>query len=450
MDAHYDLLVIGGGSGGLAAAKRAAAYGARVALVSREAALGGTCVNVGCVPKKVMWNAAQIGDALEDASGYGFQMAGVSFDWATLKARRAEYVGRLNGVHSRNLDEAGVTVVPGEARFTGPRAVAVGDQNLTADHVVVATGGRPWVPDIKGADLGITSDGFFELEELPSRVAVVGAGYIAVEVAGLLNNLGAEVTMLLRGQHLLGGFDPLVRETLMDEMGAAGVNFLTCINLERLERDGEGVTLVSGDDHRTGPFDQVLWATGRTPATEPLEPDAAGLQLAEDGSIPVDAAQATNVPGIHAVGDVTGRAPLTPVAIKAGRTLADRLFGGQAEACMDYTGIPSVVFSHPPIATVGLTEEEAEEQYGQGGYGCHTTTFRDMYYALLERKVATAMKVITVGPRKRVVGIHVIGRGADEMIQGFAVAMKAGATLEDLHNTVAIHPTASEELVLID
>jgi glutathione reductase (NADPH) len=280
-------------------------------------------------------------------------------------------------------------------------------------------------------------------------VAVVGAGYIAVEIAGVLNSLGSEVTMLLRRQHLLGRFDPLLRETLMDEMGAAGVNFLTCIHLERLEEAEGGVVMVSADGHRTGPFDQVLWAVGREPVTGELDPAAAGVRVAEDGTVPVDDAQATNVPGIHAVGDVTGRAPLTPVAIKAGRALADRLFGGQPEAGMDYADIPTVVFSHPPIGTVGLTEEEAEERYGQGGYGCHTTTFRDMYYAPLERKVATGMKVITVGPKRRLAGIHVIGRGADEMIQGFAVALKAGATLEDLHRTVAIHPTASEELVLI-
>jgi glutathione reductase (NADPH) len=448
MAEHFDFLVIGGGSGGLAAAKRAASHGARTAVAEAQA-LGGTCVNVGCVPKKVMWNAAGLKEAFRDAPGYGFEAAAPALDWQRLTADRAAYIERLNGIHQRNLDVADVAWLQGHGELTGAGEVTVAGEAYRADRILVATGGRPRWPAIPGAELGITSDGFFELDYQPRRVAVVGAGYIAVELAGLLNSLGSEVTMLLRREHLLGGFDPILRETLMDEMSAAGVNFLTCIHMAAVEETTEGKVLVSQDGQRTGPFDEVVWAIGRDANTDGLGLAAAGVETARDGTVPVDEWQDTNVAGVHALGDVTGRAPLTPVAIAAGRKLADRLFGGQPEARMDYADIPSVVFSHPPIGTVGLTEEEAEAQYGQGGYRCHTTTFKDMYYALLEHKVATAMKVIAVGPREKLVGIHIIGRGADEMIQGFAALVKAGGTMDDLRRTVAIHPTASEEMVLI-
>ena len=448
MAEHYDFLVLGGGSGGLAAAKRASSHGVRTALVD-PGPLGGTCVNVGCVPKKVMWNASALAEAMEDAPAYGFDVSEPGFDWGRLRTARDAYVERLNGIHRRNLDVAEVSHIQGQARFVDARTVEVDGARYSADHILIATGGRPRLPDIPGADLGITSDGFFELAEKPRRAAVVGAGYIAVELAGVLNGLGSEVTMLLRREHLLGRFDSLLRETLMDEMSAAGVDFLTCIHLAGVEQTQEGLELISQDGRRTGPFDSLIWAIGRDANTDGLGLEEAGVGMAEDGTVPVDEYQATDVPGVYAVGDVTGRAPLTPVAIAAGRKLADRLFGGHPEARMDYEDIPSVVFSHPPLGTVGLSEEEAEERYGQGGYRAYATTFKDMYYAPLERKVASAMKVITVGPRDKLAGIHVIGRGADEMIQGFAVALKAGGTLDDLRRTVAIHPTASEELVLL-
>ncbi|MFA9460532.1 glutathione-disulfide reductase [Thiohalorhabdus methylotrophus] len=448
MAQHYDFLVLGGGSGGLAAAKQASAHGARTALVEPNP-LGGTCVNVGCVPKKVMWNAAEIAESLEDAPGYGFGVEGTSFDWGSLRAARAAYVERLNGIHRRNLEVAEVEHIQGKGRFLEPGKVAVNGDTVTADHILIATGGRPRIPDIPGAEHGITSDGFFELTEQPGRVAIIGSGYIAVELAGVLNALGTEVTMLLRREHLLGSFDSLVRESLMDAMSTAGVNFLTGVHMDSVERTAGGYLLSSQDGQQSGAFDQVIWAVGREASTADLGLETVGVETGPEGIVPVDALQNTNVSGIYAVGDVTGRTPLTPVAIAAGRRLADRLFGGRPEARMDYEDVPSVVFSHPPIGTVGLTEEEVEERYGQGGYQCHTTTFKDMYYAPLERKVPSAMKVLTVGPHEKLVGIHVIGRGADEMIQGFAVALKAGGTLQDLRNTVPIHPTASEELVLI-
>lgn len=448
MARNYDLLVIGGGSGGLAAAKRASAHGARTALVEPHP-LGGTCVNVGCIPKKVMWNAAGIAETLEEAPGYGFEVGETRFDWKRFVEARGAYIARLNEVHRKNLEGAEVELIPGWARFLDPEAVAVDGQRLTADHFLVATGGQPRIPDTPGAELAITSDGFFELTEQPGRVAVIGGGYIAVELAGVLNSLGSEVTMVLRRDRVLAGFDPLMGETLMEEMGAAGMAFRTRTEAQGITRNGQGKYLTMPGGEELGPFDEVLCAIGRIPNVEGLGLERAGVELGGAGEILVDDYQNTNVPGIYALGDVTGGAELTPVAIGAGRALADRVFGGQPEAHLDYSDIPSVVFSHPPIGTVGLPEEEAAAQYGTGGYHVYTTTFTDIYYALLERKVKTAMKVLTTGSEERLVGIHVAGRSADEMIQGFAALLKAGGTLDDLHRTVAIHPTAAEELVLI-
>lgn len=448
MARNYDLLVIGGGSGGLAAAKRASAHGARTALVEPHP-LGGTCVNVGCIPKKVMWNAAGVAETLEEAPGYGFEVGETRLDWKRLVEARANYIDRLNEIHRTNLDGAEVDLIPGWARFLDGETVAVDDQRFTADHFLIATGGYPRVPDMPGAELGITSDDFFELTEQPRRVAVVGGGYIAVELAGVLKSLGSEVTMVLRRDQVLSGFDPLMRETLTEEMAAAGVGFRTGIEAREVAQQGQGKYLNFPGGEELGPFDEVLWAIGRTPNVAGLALERTGVELGQASEVAVDDYQNTNVPGIYALGDVTGRVELTPVAIGAGRALADRVFGGQPEAHLDYNDIPSVVFSHPPIGSVGLAEDEAAAQYGTDGYRVYTTTFTDIYYALLERKVKTAMKVLTAGPEERLVGIHVIGRSADEMIQGFATLLKAGGTLDDLHRTVAIHPTAAEELVLI-
>jgi glutathione reductase (NADPH) len=444
-----DYLVIGGGSGGLASARRAAAHGAKVALVEGRP-LGGTCVNVGCVPKKVMFNAASIAEALHDARDYGFDVDVRGFDWAGVKRARDAYVARLNGIYARNLGVDGVEHVKGFARFVGSRVVDVGGRRLQGERVLVATGGRPRVPGIPGAELGLTSDGFFALEGRPERVAVVGAGYIAVEIAGIFRALGSEVTILLRREQLLRTFDAMLRETLMEEMSAAGVDILSCVDLERVERDEAGaIRLIGGGGHRRyGEFDGLIWAVGREPNTAGLGLEDAGVGLDGEGNVVVDEWQATSAERVYAVGDVTGKWQLTPVAIAAGRKLADRLFGGKADAKLDYVDIPTVVFSHPPIGAVGLTEEQAREQFGQS-VKVYSTRFTNMYHALTTRKTATAMKVVTVGPHEKVVGIHVIGLGADEMIQGFAVALRMGATKADLDRTVAIHPTAAEELVTL-
>ncbi|KPK52968.1 MAG: glutathione reductase [Thiotrichales bacterium SG8_50] len=449
MSRHYDFLAIGAGSGGIAATNRAASYGAKCARIEK-ARIGGTCVNVGCVPKKVMWNTAAIAEALHDAPDYGFAIEQKKFQWPVIKKARDAYIERLNGIYARVGETNGVDYIEGEARFNGKNSVEVNGETITADHILIAVGGYPVSPDIPGAELGITSDGFFELEHQPQRVAVIGAGYIAVEFAGLMNALGSDVTMLLRGETFLRQFDPSLRETLMEEMQKDGVNIMTCIHLERLERADDGsVTLVSANGETVGGFDNVIWAVGRAPASEALALDSAEVAVDDQGYVVVDEFQNTNVDGIYAVGDVTGRAQLTPVAIAAGRKLADRLFDGQSNAKLDYNNIASVVFSHPPIGTVGMTEDEAQDQYGPGAVKVYQSRFTNMYYSVTERKSPTVVKLVTVGASEKVVGCHVIGLAADEMIQGFAVAVKMGATKQDFDNTVAIHPTSAEELVTL-
>ncbi|HCX88181.1 MAG TPA: glutathione-disulfide reductase [Gammaproteobacteria bacterium] len=449
MHKHYDFLVIGGGSGGIAGARRAAQYGARVALVE-AGRLGGTCVNVGCVPKKIMWNAAHFADALAISEDYGFTLPAAEFNWGSFKTARDAYVERLNGTYLRNLDSSQVEIFRGWATFESPREVRVGDTLLSADHILIATGGRPMVPDIPGADLAITSDGFFELSEQPRRPLIIGAGYIATELAGVLHSLGSEVTILLRKDILLRGFDATLRRTVMDEMCSAGISILTGIHMESIEREANGHLAVRPQDGDTiGGFDCVLFAIGRDPATDAMGIAATGLETDSAGFIPTDEWQNTTQPGIYAVGDVTGRQALTPVAIAAARRLSDRLFGGQAQARLEYENIPTVVFSHPPIGTVGLTEEAAKERYGDDGVKVYQNRFTDMYYAVTPQRVPTVVKLVVTGPDEKIVGCHVVGRAADEMIQGFAVAVTMGATKADFDNTVAIHPTAAEELVTL-
>ena len=443
----YDLVVIGGGSGGLACAQRAAEYGAKVALVE-SARLGGTCVNVGCVPKKVMWNAAQIAHAAHDARHYGFDLSLGGHDWAALRAARDAYVLRLNGIYERNLANKKVELVRGHGAFVGPNEVRVGERLLEAPQVVVATGGRPSLPPIPGAELGITSDGFFGLDARPQRIAIVGSGYIAVEIAGVFAALGSEVTMVLRRDRLLRSFEAMLGDGLRQVMQDDGVRFLDHAAPAALERDADGtLRLLLQDGRIAGPFDTVLWAIGREPIVEGIGLDRAGVRLDGSGFIAVDRLQQTNIGGIHAIGDVTGQALLTPVAIAAGRRLADRVFGGMADRHLDYSDIPTVVFSHPPIGTVGLSEAAAIERHGAAQVKVYNSSFVPMYHALTPRKPRAAMKLVTVGPEQRIVGCHVIGAGADEMLQGFAVAVKMGATKRDFDDTVAIHPTSAEEFV---
>jgi glutathione reductase (NADPH) len=443
----YDLVVIGGGSGGLACAQRAAEYGARV-LIAESHRLGGTCVNVGCVPKKVMWNAAQIAQAAHDAAGYGFDLALNGHDWAALKRARDAYVLRLNGIYERNLEKRGVAWVHGRATLTGPHEVRIGERTLSAAQIVVATGGVPTVPTIPGAGLGITSDGFFELAQRPQRVALVGSGYIAVELGGIFAALGSEVTIVIRHERVLRHFDTMLSDGLMRILREEGVTVAEHAVPRALTRDGDGaLSLETADGRSLGPFDALVWAIGREPATGGLGLEQAGVALDERGHVRVDRYQTSSAPHVHAIGDVAGHVPLTPVAIAAGRRLADRLFGGMTDRHLDYRNVPTVVFSHPPIGTVGLTEAEARAEHGDAAVKVYTSGFVPMYHALTARRPRAEMKLVTVGPEQRIVGAHVIGAGADEMLQGFAVAVKMGATKRDFDDTVAIHPTSAEEFV---
>jgi glutathione reductase (NADPH) len=445
MTERYDLLVIGGGSGGLAHAQRAAEYGAKAAVVE-YGPLGGTCVNVGCVPKKVMWYAAQHAHGFHHAADYGFDIAVKGHDWAGLKERRDAYIERLNGIYERNLDKRGVTYLHGRARFIDANTLDIDGREVQADRIVIATGGRPMVPDIPGAELGITSDDFFELEERPQRVLIAGSGYIAVELAGVFNALGSNVQLVVRKDSVLRDFEPMLAERLMDCMDRDDIDLVTRVVPKSVEQTDEGIVLHAEDGRSFGPVDALVWAIGRSPNTESLDAARAGVEQDEWGFVPTDKFQQTNVESVYAIGDVTGRDALTPVAIAAGRRLADRLYGGMEGRHLEYELIPTVIFSHPTIGTVGLTENEAREKFGDD-VKVYTSDFIGMYYALGTNKRRSAMKLITVGKDEKVVGCHVIGEGADEMLQGFAVAIRMGATKKDFDDSVAIHPTSAEELV---
>ncbi|MDH5185056.1 MAG: glutathione-disulfide reductase [Gammaproteobacteria bacterium] len=446
MSKHYDLIAIGAGSGGLSVAERAASYGMKTAVVEMSK-LGGTCVNIGCVPKKVMWFGANVAHTLHDAAGYGFDVEVKSFDWGKLVAAREAYIKGINDWYVTYLEDSKVDLIRGEAGFVDAHTLEVDGERFTADHIVIAPGGVPVVPDISGAELGITSDGFFALTEQPKEVAVVGAGYIAVELAGVLQALGCNVSLLLRGQRLLKEFDPMLSEVLMDEMLAQGINVMPNIQLESLSKADDGsLTLKCGSGiTRTG-LDTVIWATGRRPYTDNLNLAAAGVEVNDRGFIPADKFQQTNVGAVYALGDVTGNIALTPVAIAAGRRLADRLFNHMPERHLDYENVATVVFSHPPIGTVGLGEDEARVIHGDA-VKVYSTRFTAMYNAFTENKPKTAMKLVCVGAEEKVVGVHIIGAAADEMLQGFAVAVKMGATKAQFDDTVAIHPSSAEELV---
>ncbi|MHB1676934.1 MAG: glutathione-disulfide reductase [Sulfuriferula sp.] len=445
MTKHYELLAIGAGSGGIATVNRAARYGTKCAVIE-GGRLGGTCVNVGCVPKKIMWNTASVSHALEKAAEYGISMAQHEFHWPVLKQARDAYIQRLNERYGVGLADNKVELIRGYAHFIDSHTIEVNGEQITADHIVIATGGRPVVPQIPGAELGITSDGFFELETQPRRVAVVGAGYIAVELAGVLSMLGSEVSLLLRREHFLDSFDVMLRETLMEEMVKMGIDILTHRNVAEVRREEGSLTLIFEQGGQLAGIDSVIWAVGREPNTQALNLGAASIVTDTRGYIPTDELQNTNVANIYAIGDITPRPALTPVAIAAGRRLADRLFGGMSERHLDYSNIPTVVFSHPPIGTVGLTEGQAREIHGDA-IKVYQTRFTPMVEAFSPHPAKTAMKLITVGEHEKIVGLHVIGDGADEMLQGFAVAIKMGATKQDFDDTVAIHPTSAEEFV---
>ena len=441
----YDLIVVGGGSGGLAAAQRAAEYGAQVALLESDR-LGGTCVNRGCVPKKIMWHAAELARELGHGGDYGFDLAVNGHDFRELVSRREGYIRRLNGIYAKNLKRRGVDSLGGHAAFCAPRVLTVDGEEYSAERILIATGGAPVVPGIPGAEHGITSDGFFELERRPARAAVVGAGYIAVELAGILRGLGTDVTLHLRRDSVLRRFDEILQQACMEGLADSGVKIATGFVPTAVEKDSQGLRLAAASGERSGPFDVLVWAVGRLPRSADLNLALAGVECDARGAIEVDEWQETTAPGVFALGDVTGHHELTPVAIAAGRRWADRQFGGMPERRMDYRNIPTVVFAHPPLGAVGLTEDEAREAYGDE-VRCYRADFVPLFYGISERKPRARMKLVTAGAEERVVGCHLAGPGADEILQGFAVAIRMGARKADLDDTVAIHPTAAEELV---
>lgn len=442
----YDLIAIGGGSGGIALSNRAASYGARCLIIEKDDRMGGTCVNRGCVPKKAMWYAADMAHALRDAPAYGYDVKQARFDWATFVSKRENYIGNINKYYVSSFEKNGVDTAYGHARLVDKNTVSVNGKQYTAERIALAPGGTPTVPDIPGKELAITSDGFFELTSLPEKVLVLGAGYIAVELAGMLQALGTDVTLAVRTKQFLRGFEPMLFENLSDAMQADGVTLSTEFTAAKIEKqDGKLTAHAESGDTLTG-FDQIIFAIGRTPSTSELGLAEAGVEVNDRGYVPVDKFQETNVPGIFAVGDVTGAAELTPVAIAAGRRMADRLYNGQTDRHLKYENIATVVFSHPPIGTIGLTEAQAREQFGDD-VKTYEAGFNPMYMAFTDHKVRTAMKLVVVGSEERVVGCHMIGLAVDEMLQGFAVAISMGATKKDFDDTVAIHPTSSEELV---
>lgn len=442
---RFDLLVIGGGSGGLAHAQGAAEYGANVAVIE-NGPLGGTCVNVGCVPKKVMWYAANHAHSARLAADYGFDLTINGHDWGGLKERRDCYVRKLNDIYSQNLEKRNVSLFRAKGAFVDRNTVRIGSDDYQADNIVIATGGYPIVPGISGAELGMTSDGFFDLTERPGRVAVVGSGYVAVELSGVLNALGSDTTVLVRFDGVLRSFDQMLRNEQHKSMQRDGIRLETGVVPRALRRSEDGLALVAEDGGEFGSYDSVLWAIGRAPNSEGLQLDAAGVETDEYGYIPVDDYQATNIGNIFALGDVTGRQALTPVAIAAGRRLADRLYGGMSDRHLEYSCIPTVIFAHPPIGTVGLTEAQARKEY-KDDVKVYESRFTPLLFAVGEHKRQSAMKVVTTGRDETIVGCHVIGDGADEMMQGFAVAIRMGATKKEFDDTVAIHPTSAEEFV---
>ena len=444
---HYDIIAIGGGSGGLAVAEKAAAFGKKVAVIESHR-MGGTCVNNGCVPKKIMWYAANLAHAVDDASDFGIPARRGKTDWQKLVAARENYISNINQYWNSYVDDSGINRISGRARFISHNTVDVNDQSYTADHIVIATGGRPIVPQVPGAELGITSDGFFALEQQPKKAAVIGGGYIGVELSGVLQALGSEVTIIALEDRILELFEPMISDVLSGEMHAQGINVHTGFQVTALSQQDAGITLTSKDNSTLHGFDTVIWAVGRAPDSRQLQLENTGVTMLANGVIPVDDYQNTNVDGIYAIGDVTGKTALTPVAIAAGRKLAERLFAGKSDSRVDYSNIPSVVFAHPPIATVGLTEAKAREQYANE-VTVYQTDFTPMRHAMSAHGATTAMKLVCAGSDEKVVGIHIIGDNSDEMLQGFAVAVKMGATRADFESTMAIHPTSAEELVTL-
>ncbi len=445
----YDLFVIGAGSGGVRASRIASQRGARVA-VAEDRYLGGTCVNVGCVPKKLFVYGSHFSEEFESAAGFGWSLKGAEFDWPTLRDRKSREIERLNGVYRNILTDAGVEIIQGHAQITGPHAVRVGEVDYTAERILIATGGWPRIPEFPGSEYVISSNEAFYLETFPRRVLVVGGGYIAVEFSGIFNGLGAETHQFYRGPLFLRGFDEDVRQFIAGEMRQKGVELSFDTQVKKIEKLASGELRVcvqkgglDAEDYLV--VDTVMYATGRRAKTEGLGLENTKVRLRENGSVIIHDNFQTDEPSIYALGDVIGRVELTPVALAEGMALANYLYGGRGRAEIDYDNIATAVFSQPNIATVGLTEEQARDRYPE--VDVYKSTFRHLKHTLSGQQEKTFMKLIVDKSTDKVVGCHMVGSDAGEIIQGIGIAIKAGATKADFDNTIGIHPTAAEEFV---
>ncbi|KAG7851215.1 hypothetical protein KL941_000884 [Ogataea angusta] len=460
MRSHYQYLVIGGGSGGVASARRAAKHGASTLLIESKQ-MGGTCVNVGCVPKKVMWYASDMAAKIRLAKDYGFEGVDASladsFNWAGFKAKRDAYIKRLNGIYERNLTKEGVDYLFGFARFTDDGKVEVVHNQdkskvstFTADHILIATGGTPVFPSkIPGYELGISSDGFFELETQPKRVAVVGAGYIGVELAGVFNGLGSETHLIIRGDTVLRKFDTIIQNTVTDHYVKEGIHVHKQSQVTKIEKLEDGSKKVTLNDESSIVVDELVWTIGRKSLIN-LDVHKIGLKLNSKDQVIVNEYQETNVKNVYSLGDVVGKVELTPVAIATGRKLSNRLFGPEVFRTQkqDFANVPSVIFSHPEAGSIGLSEKDAIEKYGEDDIKVYQSKFTSMFYAMSEHKSPTAYKLVCVkSQNEKVVGLHIVGDASSEILQGFGVAIKMGATKANFDDCVAIHPTSAEELV---
>ncbi len=452
MNYDFDLICLGGGSGGIACANKAAELGAKVALIE-ENKLGGTCVNLGCIPKKIMWTAAELlHKSKQDLAAYSITTQDIQLNWSGLVAKRKAYITKLNSLYAAKLNQNKVIYIEGFGQFKDKHTLTVNNKSYSAKHIVVATGGKPLIPNVSGAELGISSDGFFALTELPQHIAIIGSGYIGVELACMLNHFGVTVDLIVRGTRVLSHFDETISAILMELMQHQGIRFHYQEQVTGLIQKNKKINLrgTSDKEHLITTVDSAIWAIGRKANTHQLNTSAIGLALNEKGEIIADQWQNTNIKNIYAIGDVTGGMQLTPVAIAAGRKLATRLFGDDPNSHLDYGLIPTVIFTHPPVATIGLSEKDAIEKYGKRHIKIYQSRFIPLYYALHDNnKIPVYMKLITLGDQEKIIGCHLIGLHTDEILQGFAVAIKMGATKKDFDDTLAIHPTIAEELVTL-
>jgi glutathione reductase (NADPH) len=449
MSNHFNVIAIGAGSGGLSIAERVAAYGAKTAVIE-AGELGGTCVNMGCVPKKVMWYGASVAHALHDGQDYGFNVSIGDLNWKKLIAKRENFISGIIDWYHDYLAELNIEIIKGFAKFIDNKTLEVDGEQYTADHIVISTGGRPIIPnDIQGAEYGLTSDGFFaELDEVqPKKVVVVGGGYIALEFAMLMNGLGSDVSVLHQGWPVMEGFDSMIQTNLRRQMKADGIQLNNDSIIKKIEKIADdNLTIYFKDGTQIENVNALIWAIGRLPNTHNIGLENTTVKLDQRGMVIVDDKEKTTADGIYAIGDIIGKVPLTPVAIAAGRRLGDRLYGGKPDRKMSYDNIATVMFTHPPIGTIGMSEEKARTEYGDK-IKVYKTEFVPLYHQMTRNKVKTAMKLIVLGKEEKIIGCHIMGLGADEMLQGFAVAIRMGATKQDFDDTIAIHPVSAEELV---